>query len=227
MDKAVTGQKRAFGRIGLIVAVSIVVGYGLGDLSSAIGKEKEKERDDSGIAVSQILKKLDQILNAIMIPQTVNLFGVTQNWDKKLPTAERFKVLSAFNNEAVRDNETGLVWEKAPDPGSHFWIHGEAVLTCINKVVGGRKGWRLPSVQELTSLVDPSVSSPGPTLPSGHPFVFNVQPPYQFWTATSYADTPTQYAWDVRFENGNIGVNLKTSADPVWCVRGGGPLESY
>jgi hypothetical protein len=30
--------------------------------------------------------------------------GVTQNWDKVLPAAQRFTVLEAFNNEAVRDN---------------------------------------------------------------------------------------------------------------------------
>jgi hypothetical protein len=35
------------------------------------------------------------------------LAGVTQNWDKNLPSASRFTVLPSFNNEAVRDNNTG------------------------------------------------------------------------------------------------------------------------
>ena len=91
-----------------------------------------------------------------------DLSGVTQNWDKVLPAAERFIVLEAFNNEAVRDNETGLVWERSPDPTSNTW--SAARFICATKIVGGRKGWRLPSFSELSSLVDTSVA-PNPLLP--------------------------------------------------------------
>jgi hypothetical protein len=38
-----------------------------------------------------------------------DLSGVTQNWDKKLPSDARFTILADFNYQAVRDNETGLV----------------------------------------------------------------------------------------------------------------------
>src|SRR5678809_1356899 len=36
----------------------------------------------------------------------------THSWDKKLPSVSRFTVLSDFGGAAVRDEETGLVWEK-------------------------------------------------------------------------------------------------------------------
>src|SRR5262245_62011473 len=107
------------------------------------------------------------------------LSGVTQNWDKKLPSSARFTVLADFNNEAVRDNETGLVWERSPSSNQVNWDN--ATETCVtNKIVGGRRGWRAPSIIELTSLVDPSVAPPGPTLPMGHPFT-NIQSAY-YWT---------------------------------------------
>ena len=32
----------------------------------------------------------------------------TESWDKNLPSASRFTILPKFNNEAVRDNNTGL-----------------------------------------------------------------------------------------------------------------------
>ncbi|HWG96103.1 MAG TPA: hypothetical protein VN647_03370, partial [Nitrospira sp.] len=41
--------------------------------------------------------------------------SLTQSWDKKLPGASRFTVLSDFGGAAVRDNETGLVWEQSPE----------------------------------------------------------------------------------------------------------------
>ena len=41
-----------------------------------------------------------------------------------------------------------------------------------DKEVGGRKGWRLPSIYELANLVD--TTQQNPSLPKGHPFT-NIQ----------------------------------------------------
>ena len=67
--------------------------------------------------------------------------GLPQNWDQTLPAATRFVVLSDFANAAVRDNETGLVWEKSPEATDATWT--DAALICVNKKLGDRKGWRL------------------------------------------------------------------------------------
>src|SRR5215467_8710619 len=97
----------------------------------------------------------------------------TMNWDNKINDPTRFRVLAAFNNEAVLDRETGLVWERNPSIQPMTWPN--ARLFCAQKAVGGRGGWRLPAFFELASLVDPSVQTAGVLrLPSGHPFM-NVQ----------------------------------------------------
>jgi hypothetical protein len=35
-----------------------------------------------------------------------------QKWDKNLSSTSRFTILSEFNEAAVRDNNTGLVWDE-------------------------------------------------------------------------------------------------------------------
>ncbi|MDP1769473.1 MAG: DUF1566 domain-containing protein [Nitrospirota bacterium] len=151
----------------------------------------------------------------------IDLSGVTPNWDKALPAASRFTVLAAFNNEAVRDNETGLVWGKSPTTTTHTWSNARS--SCAERPVGGRMGWRLPSVHELMSLVDPTQSNP--SLPAGHPFL-NVQSSL-YWSATTSAEDPA-LAWYVGFFNGNLSSpNGKNNTYNFWCVRGGGPLSEY
>jgi len=165
----------------------------------------------AGNPLNEILDKLNQILTAINGIQQSNS---TLRWDQSLPAAQRFVILPAFNNEAVLDKNTGLVWERSPQASPTVWSN--AVGACIRKTVGGLKGWRLPSGPELASLVDPSVP-PGLTLPPGHPFL-NVQSFY--WSASTVAADP-MLAWYVRFGNGSVENDFKTFlGGNFWCVRG-------
>ena len=149
------------------------------------------------------------------------------SWDQGLPAAERFvRVLPTAATpagEAVLDKNTGLVWEQSPQTTSHMW--SPARFQCTGRTVGGQKGWRLPSVHELASLVDPGNPGGNPDLPAGHPFS-NVQSS-GYWSATTDADSPTTDAWLVFFFNGVVDTIGKASDLFVWCVRGGGPLSEY
>jgi len=150
-----------------------------------------------------------------------------ESWDDKIPLAtNRFRVLPEFNGEAVLDRETQLVWERSPSTTFVTW--NEARSNCIsNKSVGGRKGWRLPSIPELASLLDPNESNP--VLPTGHPFM-TVQSA-NYWSAATAADD-TAYAWGVNFGNGDVHIIYK-SFSPLpfgihaWCVRGGMNADVY
>ncbi|MBL8036076.1 Lcl C-terminal domain-containing protein [Nitrospira sp. CMX1] len=150
--------------------------------------------------------------------------GLAQNWDKVITGTTRFTLLADFANAAVRDNETGLVWEQAPDTPPRNWESARFYVgSCANKIVGGRKGWRLPSVVELSSLVD--AVNLNPALPTGHPFS-GVQPNV-YWTATSDSDRPT-IAWFVNFFNGQVTAGDKVANSFfVWCVRGGMNADQY
>ena len=93
-------------------------------------------------------------------------YYATPSWDQTLPSSTRFIVLSNMNSDAVLDRETGLVWERAPDATTLSWPLAQT--QCVTKTVSNRRGWRLPTIQELQSLVDPTQLNP--TLPAGHPF---------------------------------------------------------
>jgi hypothetical protein len=157
-------------------------------------------------------------------------------WDLQLQcnthaTCPRFVVLSNWidtshpsGGAAVLDRETGLVWEQSPSTTPLQWGGpGVPMLTsaqfhCNNMNVGNRKGYRLPTLQELTSLVDPTRS---PALPAGHPFS-NVQTGF-YWSATTSA-SDAGFTWTVGFAGGGVSgdVGVKNSSlGFAWCVRGG------
>lgn len=134
------------------------------------------------------------------------------SWDQQLPPSTRFIVLSNWSSAAVLDRETGLVWEQSPSTFAVSWF--VASSNCIDLNAGGRKGWRLPTIQELMSLID---RSSFPALPSGHPFS-NVQGSY--WSATTLAKDAAA-AWAVFFDSGDLFRSDKNANDFFWCVRGG------
>ena len=148
-------------------------------------------------------------------------YYASPSWDQTLPSDTRFIVLSNMGSNAVLDRETGLVWEKSLTPTGIGSTWYEAQERCINLQTGGRLGWRLPTLQELASLLDPSVVT-GVPLPAGHPFSGVQFLPY--WSATTAA-TGTNTAWLVFFETGfqtQTGFGGKDNRSGlVWCVRGG------
>jgi hypothetical protein len=153
-------------------------------------------------------------------------YYATPAWDQTLASSTRFLILIGFSNQAVLDRETGLVWQRSPDTAPTTWLNARS--GCINKSVGAvqRKGWRLPSINELASLLDPNHSSPA--LPPNHPFL-NVQSAI-YWSATTY--TPTSageppLAWAVELNTGGVGFESKENENRVWCVRGAGVLANY
>jgi Protein of unknown function (DUF1566) len=149
-----------------------------------------------------------------------------QIWAVQL-NQNRFTVLPQFNNEAVLDRETGLVWERSPGTETFPWSGAfvTAHVICNIRIVGDRLGWRLPTIQELASLVDPNRFSPN--LPAGHPFILTPEQISSgtFWSATTADIDQPNRAWFLRFLSGSNQVILHGSGDKttpryVWCVRG-------
>ncbi len=159
-------------------------------------------------------------------PTMKTLDEIPPTWSQILTIDKRFK--KVLNNGAgVLDNETGLVWERSPsktggdnDDGKRKWW--QAHYHCLDKVVGGRKGWYVPSIEQLASLVDTTQTNPA--LPDLYEFIFvatNIKTDRPYWSATTDI-IYTVGAWAVDFYDGEIESDWHKTDNKlyVWCVRG-------
>ena len=129
----------------------------------------------------------------------------------------RFKCV--MNNEAVLDKETGLVWTRAHINlgGEEALDWNEALSACFKATVGGRMGWRLPTLGELLTLVLPYGTS-SYWLPDGHPFL-DFEASY-YWTSTPVDRVETQ-SWAGYFvPGGPMYAQFKDRNCYVLAVRG-------
>lgn len=155
-----------------------------------------------------------------------------RDWGRKFPTSERFVVLAQFSNEAVLDKETQLVWQRSP---SNSLVPYQAAWdTCDLVKSGGRMGWRLPTLPELRSLMDPAVANNYlPSLPAGHPFIgvmthLGAGPSGnnygRYWTTTlTITQDPTyRLVTTISSIHHPTTHTLGTALSAAWCVRGPG-----
>jgi len=127
------------------------------------------------------------------------------------------RFISVLNNEGILDRETGLVWEKTPN--NALADAATSFATCHRKMVGNRYGWRLPTITELGSLVDPSQSSPA--LPAGHPFIGVASAAADHYYATNPTEIRSVFLTVTFNSNGAVDTNQGSSNPrPSWCVRG-------
>ena len=108
--------------------------------------------------------------------------------------------------EVVRDRLTGLAWARRADPGGEPVAWQEALdrVSAWNDEHGtAQLVWRLPTINELASLVDCDAHSPA--LPDGHPFI-GLQDGY--WSATT-SFFECDWAWVLYLDKGACGVGHK------------------
>lgn len=123
------------------------------------------------------------------------------------------RFILVFDGEAVKDSVTGLVWEREPDYIFDVW--DRSLARCATKTVGGRQGWRAPSIDEIKTLVDPEQQDP--SLPASHPFR-NIKSGI-YWTATTHP-TDDIVAWQQSFFSGQAVTDQKSGTRRLWCVLG-------
>ncbi len=118
------------------------------------------------------------------------------------------------NEDGVLDLLTGLVWGQQADIASTPASWGEALAAARHLAEKTGRPWRLPTINELESLVD--ASSHSPALPEAHPFA-SVREAY--WSSTT-SFFETDWAYVLYLHKGAVGVGYKKNRDfAVWPVR--------
>lgn len=126
-------------------------------------------------------------------------------------------------DNTVTDTTTNLRWQKcsmgqtqdASCTGTATKGTWPAALQyCKNLTLAG-KTWRLPSLNELKSLVDKSTSSPSIKTANFPATVANA-----YWSSSTYVGSFSN-AWSVSFNNGSSFSNIKTASLYVRCVTPG------
>jgi hypothetical protein len=121
-----------------------------------------------------------------------------------------------LQKDIVLDRLTGLYWLKNANiyPKKMNWLEAlNNVKKFARDMSKKHMQWRLPTINELESLVD--CSQHGPALPSDHPFE-NVRDVY--WSSTTSFFEP-DWAWALYFNKGATGVGFKQNKDfHLWPV---------
>lgn len=125
-------------------------------------------------------------------------------------------------NGTITDNATGLVWQKCSRGQNSMncsgtattvdWIGGRIYCNSLN--LAGKK-WRLPTVQELESIVDYGRT----TSPMIDTAFFPLTAGSQYWTSTEFSPLTTT-AIAIFFNAGVPGRFAKSSPFSVRCVSG-------
>jgi len=130
-------------------------------------------------------------------------------------------------NGTVTDNNTGLIWQKYENASKYNWYQASGTYdatynlttqsVCGSLNLGGTSDWRLPTKKELMSIVDYSVSYPGPKIKTAYfPNAFADD----YWSATTFADSD-YFVWCVDLRSGFNNGGGHEAPFYVRCVRGG------
>ena len=116
-------------------------------------------------------------------------------------------------NGTITDNMTGLMWQ-AIEARPKKWE--QSLAYCQQLELGGFKDWRLPTIKELSTLVNE-----GPATPSIDTTFFPAARPAAYWSSTTFTGHPG-FAWYVSFDNGRrYNGGYKARRYFVRAVRGG------
>ena len=162
------------------------------------------------------------VLSIVVLLASVNAARAQQRCDSERPETTPVQRLNVDMVQGrVFDTKTGLTWNICPEQFKYSNGHcggnignGEFTWDQAAKQFSNLPdGWRLPSIQELQSIVEKRCSDPSI---NGH--VFPDTPAVWFWSSSAFAGD-ADYAYAVYFGRGLVGTELKINTFYIRLVR--------
>lgn len=144
---------------------------------------------------------------------------------RRAAVAEPARFAISDDGTTVADSHTGLVWKRcsegqtwdgttcAGEASTHTWQ--QALRLAKKASFAGKSAWRLPTREELSSILERACHSPAIDLQ-----VFPATPSAWFWSATPVTSC-TGGAWAVGFDYGDGSSDDESSLNRVRLVRDG------
>jgi len=188
------------------------------------------------LAVLCLLIPIAAHASVIQLPQSgqTTTYSTTDDGDIKAGKPWPNPRFCDDGNQTVMDNLTGLIWAKDAnlmknrDPGfdtdgtngdgAVSWQHALDYIHRLNaEKYLGFNDWRLPNLNELTSLLNQGEAQNSAWL-NGQGFI-GVQPLIYWSSSSNVLDAGT--AWTIAIDSGPVNYLGKSNFGYVWPVRGG------
>ena len=129
-----------------------------------------------------------------------------------MATRKKPAASAASSDSIVADPKTGLEW--SPTLGERVnWKQAKKVAEAYRG--GGHADWRLPTIEELITLIDFSRFNP-----AANTELFSDMKPNFYWSGTPDASSPSVCAWLVFFSHGLVDWGGQDFTAFVRAVRG-------
>jgi hypothetical protein len=116
----------------------------------------------------------------------------------KLVLKNRFEAVELSGKKIVNDHVTNLMWQQNEAPERYGWDEALACVQTTNEeAFGGYDDWRIPTTEELASLLTPRKSNDYFIDPAFQKDLLNT------WTCDEFPEVPSG-AWFVDFTDGSV-----------------------
>jgi hypothetical protein len=114
-------------------------------------------------------------------------------------------------SKTVRDTRTKLLWQKSALGIERTWSQAQAY--CEQLSLEGNDDWRLPTIEELVTIIDYTASTPAISTE-----IFGEQTVNHYWSSTKHVNQP-DFGWTVYGPFGRVQTNATDFPGFVRCVR--------
>jgi hypothetical protein len=199
------------------VAKSNTIDDGIHNRASSKKEHHSRAREDAKTSESERIKFRSRPHANFSIDNVEKMLGKWNFFDKTWQCrgkgiSHQYEMMTQFGDNLMIDHKTGLVWQQG---GSNNWmVYSDTpkYIAALNaSYFGGFTDWRLPTLEETMSLVEPLPSENNMHISA----CFSPEQRY-IWTADKQNE---DIVWFVAFPNGGIGSCRVRNYNSVRAVR--------